>query len=53
MARAISDARAAGNFIHDARIAALLLEHGVDEILTSGGGSCRFRGFKITGPFAH
>jgi predicted nucleic acid-binding protein len=48
---AVRSARATGNLIHDAHIAALLLEHGVKEIYTADRGFRRFRGFKVTDPF--
>lgn len=40
-----------GNLFHDAHIAALLLEHGVNEILTADEGFRRFPGLKVTNPF--
>lgn len=40
-----------GNLVHDARIAALLLEHGVTEILTADEDFRRFPGLKVTNPF--
>ncbi len=41
----------AGNLIHDAHIAALLIEHGVDEILTADEDFRRFPQLKVTNPF--
>ncbi|HEU5020538.1 MAG TPA: PIN domain-containing protein [Bryobacteraceae bacterium] len=52
MSIAISDSEAAGNLAHDAHIAALCLEHGVSEIYTMDRDFVRFRGFKVTRPFA-
>ncbi|MBI4236940.1 MAG: PIN domain-containing protein [Deltaproteobacteria bacterium] len=40
-----------GNIVHDAHIAALLLEHGVDEILTADDDFRRFPRLKVTNPF--
>lgn len=40
-----------GNLVHDAHIAALLLEHGVNEILTADEDFRRFPGLKVTNPF--
>ena len=40
-----------GNLLHDAHIAALLLEHGVAEILTADDDFRRFPGLKVTNPF--
>ena len=40
-----------GNLLHDAHIAALLIEHGVDEILTADEDFRRFRRLKVTNPF--
>lgn len=40
-----------GNLLHDAHIAALLFEHGVDEILTVDEDFRRFPGLKVTNPF--
>ena len=42
---------AIGNQIFDAHIAALLIEHGVDEILTADEDFRRFPGLKVTNPF--
>jgi uncharacterized protein len=39
-----------GNLLHDAHIAALMLEHGVDEILTNDEDFRRFPGLKVTNP---
>lgn len=40
-----------GNLLHDAHIAALLIEHGVDEILTADEDFRRFPRLKVTNPF--
>lgn len=42
---------ATGNLLYDAHIAALLLEHGVDEIITADEDFRRFPGLKVTNPF--
>lgn len=41
-----------GRDVHDAHVFALCLEHGVREILTADKGFRRFRGIKVTNPFA-
>jgi len=41
-----------GRRVHDAHIFALCLEHGVRELLTADKGFRRFRGIKVTNPFA-
>ena len=40
-----------GNILHDAHIAAMLIEHGVDEIITADEDFRRFPGLKVTNPF--
>lgn len=40
-----------GNLWHDAHIAALLLEHGIREILTTDADFRRFPGLTVTNPF--
>lgn len=40
-----------GNLLHDAHIAALLLEHGVEELLTADEDFRRFPKLKVTNPF--
>lgn len=40
-----------GNLIQDAHIAALLIEHGVDEIITADEGFRQFPGLRVTNPF--
>ena len=42
---------ALGGDVYDAQIAALCLEHGVEEILTADRGFRRFSGLKVTDPF--
>ena len=51
MRQAIVTARATGNLIHDAHIAALLLEHGVRELWTADRDFSRFPGLRIRYPF--
>jgi predicted nucleic acid-binding protein len=43
--------RAAGNLVHDAHIAALLREHGVEEIWTADRDFVRFPGLRVHDPF--
>jgi predicted nucleic acid-binding protein len=43
--------RATGNLVHDAHIAAVLLEHGVHEIWTADRDFARFPGLKVHDPF--
>jgi uncharacterized protein len=40
-----------GNLLHDAHIAALLIEHGIDEILTADEDFKRFPKLRVTNPF--
>lgn len=40
-----------GNLVHDAHIAALLIEHGVREIVTADEDFRRFEGLIVTNPF--
>jgi toxin-antitoxin system PIN domain toxin len=40
-----------GNLIHDAHIAALLIENGIPEIMTLDGDFHRFPSLKVTNPF--
>lgn len=47
----LADASVAGNLAHDAHIAALLMEHGVSEILTADDDFRRFPALKVTNPF--
>lgn len=52
MEHVVSGARATGNLVHDAHIAALCLENGVREILTGDRDFTRFEGLSVTDPFA-
>jgi uncharacterized protein len=45
--RAIQQGGASGNIVHDAHIAALLLEHGVVELLTADRDFARFPGLRV------
>ena len=51
VAELLRDTPVAGNLLHDAHIAALLIEHGVDEILTADEDFRRFRKLRVTNPF--
>lgn len=42
---------ATGNLVNDAHIAALLVEHGIDEILTADEEFRRFPGLRVVNPF--
>lgn len=44
--------RASGNMVHDAHIAALLIEHGVSEFWTADRDFHRFPGIRVRDPFA-
>ncbi|MGA2501443.1 MAG: TA system VapC family ribonuclease toxin [Tepidisphaeraceae bacterium] len=46
----IAKARAVGPMIHDARIAAICIEHGVELLLTADHDFSRFTGLKIRNP---
>jgi toxin-antitoxin system PIN domain toxin len=48
---AVLAGRASGNLAHDAHIAALVLEHGVDELWTSDRHFTRFPGLRVRDPF--
>lgn len=50
MKRAILSSRSSGNLVHDAHIAALLLEHGVDELWTHDRDFTRFPGLRVRFP---
>lgn len=50
MRQATVSSRAAGNLVHDAHIAALLLEHGVRELWTADQDFSRFPGLTIRHP---
>jgi hypothetical protein len=52
MLRSIVDGDASGNLAHDAHIAALVVEHGVEELLTLDRDFARFRGVRTRDPFA-
>lgn len=52
MRQTLLSGRATGNLVHDAHIAALLLENGVREILTADRDFSRFPGVRIRNPFA-
>lgn len=52
MERVLGGARATGNLIHDAHIAALCVEHGVREILTGDRDFARFEDLAVIDPFA-
>lgn len=45
--RVLRDAQVTGNLVHDAHIAALLLEHGVQDFLTTDADFHRFRGLRV------
>jgi hypothetical protein len=51
MRQAVISARATGNLVHDAHIAALLLEHGVRELWTADRDFSRFPGLRVHYPF--
>lgn len=51
MQRVIKSGNASGNLVHDAHIAALLLEHGVSELLTLDRDFARFPGLRTRNPF--
>ena len=48
---AVAAGQAVGNLAHDAHIAALVLEHGVRQLLTTDGDFARFPGVRIRNPF--
>ena len=52
MRQALTSARATGNLVHDAHIAALLLEHGVLELWTADRDFSRFPGLRVRDPFS-
>jgi hypothetical protein len=52
MRQALTSARATGNLVHDAHIAALLLEHGVLELWTADRDFSRFPGLRVRYPFS-
>ena len=51
MGEVIRAAGAAGNLMHDAHIAALCIEHGVEEVITGDRDFVRFQGLRVTNPF--
>lgn len=51
MRRTITAGRATGNLVHDAHIAALLMEHGVEELWTADRDFARFSGIRVKYPF--
>lgn len=51
MQQALAESGATGNHVHDAHIAALCCEHGIDELFTADADFHRFTGFKVTNPF--
>ena len=50
--RLVAEGRAVGNLIHDAHIAALLVEHGVREFLTTDRDFTRFSSLRVRDPFS-
>jgi hypothetical protein len=50
--QAVTGARAAGNLVQDAHIAALLLEHGVRELWTEDRDFARFPGLRVKHPLS-
>ncbi len=50
--QAVLGARAVGNLVHDAHIAALLLEHGVREVWTEDRDFARFPGLRVRHPLS-
>ena len=50
--RAVSEGGATGNLVHDAHIAALVVEHGVSELWTADKDFRRFPGIAIRDPFS-
>lgn len=51
MRQALTSGQATGNLVHDAHIAALLLEHGVRELWTADRDFSRFPGLRVRYPF--
>lgn len=52
MRQALTSAQARGNLVHDAHIAALLVEHGVRELWTADRDFSRFPNIRVRDPFA-
>ncbi len=50
MAALLAQSRATGNLVHDAHIAALCLDHGVEELLTADRDFARFAGLRVRDP---
>jgi uncharacterized protein len=50
--RTLAQGRATGNLVHDAHIAALVLEHGARELWTTDRDFARFPGLTVRDPFA-
>lgn len=50
--RAVSEGRVIGNLVHDAHIAALVVEHGATELWTADRDFARFPGLRVRDPFA-
>jgi len=51
MQAVLAESGATGNHVHDAHIAALCREHGIDELVSADADFNRFRGFRVTNPF--
>jgi toxin-antitoxin system PIN domain toxin len=51
MRRVLDQSGASGNLVHDAHIAALLIEHGVRELWTADRDFSRFPGLNVRDPF--
>jgi toxin-antitoxin system PIN domain toxin len=51
MQEVLAESGAAGNHVHDAHIAALCREHGIEELVTADADFHRFAGFRVTNPF--
>lgn len=49
--RAVVQGRVVGNLVHDAHIAALVIEHGATELWTADRDFARFPGLRIRNPF--
>ena len=52
LSRLLESSRPTGNLVHDAHIAALCLEHGVEELLTGDGDFARFPDLRVENPFS-
>ena len=51
MIRLVEESGATGNLVHDAHIAALCIEHGVEELITGDRDFARFRRLRCSNPF--